>query len=179
MMLNKILTEIPTDKPEFPEGETYLNQRIDRLVSPIKYMATNLYPTILESGLIASLQWLACDFEEKNHIPLQFSSNVSEIRLDPLLTIGLFNIAQEACNNVSKHANASSVEMYLYYGEHKLQLEIIDNGLGMETLQQHSIASRGLRKMNERAISMGGDFTIASAKGKGTLIRICVPLFPD
>ena len=171
-MRNKVLQEISKDKLEFPEGETNLRQLIDRPASPIKYMATNLYPTILESGLIASLEWLVCNFEEKNNIPVQFNSNVNKIHLDPLITIGLFNIAQEACNNVSKHANASGVEIFLYHGENKLQLEIIDNGCGMSTKMQHCATSRGLRKMKERAISMGGDLTIASAIGKGTLLKI-------
>jgi signal transduction histidine kinase len=176
-MLNKISIELPEDKLEFPEDEIYSNQRSDLPGSPVKYIAVDLHPTILEAGLVASLEWLACDFEEKNTIPVQFNSNVSEIHLDASMTIGIFSIAQEACNNISKHANASSVEMYLYNAENKLQLEIVDNGCGMDSLQQRNMASSGLFRMRQRTVSLGGDFMIASKKEHGTIIRICMPVF--
>lgn len=177
MMLNKIFIELPIEKPAYPEDETYPDNRAELPATPVKYIASDLHPTILEAGLVASLEWLACDFEEKNNIPLHFNSNVEEIHLDPSLTLGVFSIAQEACNNISKHAAASSVEMYLHDEVSKLQLEIVDNGCGMDMAQQRSEASSGLVRMYQRAISLGGEFSIASKKEHGTIVRVCLPVF--
>ncbi len=96
----------------------------------------------------------------------------ADIELDPKVATSLFRVAQEACNNIRKHAQATGVEIRVFEDGRDLQMEIIDNGTGMSGDRRDSPASFGLRGMAERMAMLGGDFSIASAPGKGTIVTI-------
>lgn len=102
------------DNLKDPEDETITSKPAVHPVTPISYMAMNHHPDLLAASLIASLEWLACDFQIKNQIPFTFRTDAHDCATESLLTIGVFHIAQEACHNISQHAHASSVAMYLH-----------------------------------------------------------------
>lgn len=96
--------------------------------------------------------------------------------------VTLYRIAQEAVNNVVKHARANHVEIRLSYsksyGEKEsqqcypgVQLEIIDDGRGFDITQAppHRL---GLKIMNERAQAIGAKLTFDSQPGKGTRVHV-------
>jgi signal transduction histidine kinase len=85
--------------------------------------------------------------------------------------IGLYRIAQEALNNIAKHAEAEQVVITFVDQSAGVSLEIRDDGLGFEpgeTTAEHL----GLRIMKERAAAMGADFSIQSRPGQGTAVRV-------
>jgi signal transduction histidine kinase len=84
---------------------------------------------------------------------------------------GLFRIAQEALNNVIKHAAASKTSVRLHM-EKPNWIEIDDNGLGFNPQQVLGGGHVGIAGMHERAEEIGWNLTIQSATGKGTHIRV-------
>ncbi len=87
----------------------------------------------------------------------------------------LFRIAQEAVNNVVKHANAQTLRVKLYADKKACYLNIKDNGAGFspaEPKENHF----GLVIMKERAEALGGSFEISSGKASGTEITVKIPL---
>ncbi len=85
----------------------------------------------------------------------------------------LYRIAQEALNNVARHAQASQVEIRLADDGREVCLEVHDNGVGFDP--QHDYPGHlGLRSMRERAAKLGSMLDIESAPGNGTLIRISI-----
>jgi PAS domain S-box-containing protein len=88
----------------------------------------------------------------------------------------LYRIAQEAIQNIVKHARAGRVTLRLD-GEHgHLRLEIKDDGAGFDT-QGEFPGHLGLRSMRERAMQIGGSLEIESASGAGTRVQARVPAF--
>ncbi len=95
----------------------------------------------------------------------------------------LFRIAQEALNNVVKHAQAQSVTLHLRSDAEKVTLTITDNGIGFALLPREEKTSRvqqarrfGLGIMRERAEVQGGTLRIVSSPGKGTVVEAVLPL---
>ncbi len=80
-----------------------------------------------------------------------------------------YNIALEALNNILKHANASTVTIFLKKRKRSVILEVADNGRGFDT-QNSGNGGMGLRYMHERISKVDGKLVIRSAPGKGTRI---------
>jgi len=90
--------------------------------------------------------------------------------------VALFRIAQEALNNVAKHASAKHVGIALSAAEGQMIVEISDDGAGFDPLAAEARASRwGMTTMRERAEAAGGRLDIASTPGSGTVLRARVP----
>ncbi len=175
MMLEHVWKKVsPT--PYLAERRDYLNPLLDRSIESIHRISADLRPGILDAGLVAALEWLAQEQQDQTGLPYRFSCNRSDIELDPKVATSLFRVAQEACNNIRKHAGASCVELRLHEGSSELMLEVIDNGNGMAGDRRDSPKSFGLRGMAERMAMLGGDFSVASHPGKGTIVTVKLPL---
>jgi signal transduction histidine kinase len=82
-----------------------------------------------------------------------------------------YRVAQEALNNITKHAGASQVSVHLHGGEGQLQLEILDDGRGFNP-QTVSPENLGLGIMRERAESIDAELDVISQPGQGTKINL-------
>ena len=176
MMLAQLKKRLPDDNQDLAQRALYLDSLIDRTIESMHRIACDLRPGILEAGLVPALEWLAQECGIQTGIPFKFCSNMDDIELNSQQSNGLFQIAQEACNNIRKHAQASGVELHLFGSGDELTLEIIDNGCGMDTNKKPHQNSFGLRSMKERSAAMGGLFTVISREGKGTIVTINIPL---
>jgi signal transduction histidine kinase len=97
-------------------------------------------------------------------------------RLSSTVQVELYHIAQEALNNTLKHASARRVRVLLQGQEPSVCLEISDDGAGFLLDDARKCGGFGLHGMAERAQRIGGQLHIDSAPGKGTTVRIEVPL---
>ena len=90
--------------------------------------------------------------------------------------LNLQRAIQEALNNVRRHAAASTVRIELdVVDDHRAVLVIADDGVGLDLNRRHA-AEMGIPGMRERAALLGGDLAIESVPGKGTTVRLTVPL---
>ena len=92
-------------------------------------------------------------------------------QLDPEEEKNLFHIAEEALNNIMKHAHTSEASIRLHLSEPPW-MEIEDHGQGFDLQQAQERAGVGLSSMQERAAEIGWDFQISSSAGTGTCIRV-------
>ena len=111
-----------------------------------------------------------------------FSTNVQDDDLHPMLAVSIYRLVQEALNNIRKHASATavdvSVEQLCENDRNSVNLIVLDNGSGFDVNAVHqSFEHIGLQNMRERTQLFGGSFRIESESGTGTTIRI--RLFPD
>ena len=89
--------------------------------------------------------------------------------------LGLFHIAQEALNNVSKHSQATAVSIKLALASGAVSLEVTDNGNGFDTGGDGGAEKHGLRNIRDRARGMGARLSIGSKPGAGTRIDVTIP----
>ena len=177
MMLSHVWNSLP-ESDALVTPKSYLDKTITRSIRLVQQIATELRPGVLDDGLVAALQWLAAEQENQTGIHYAFRCNAEDIRLDPVVATSLFRIAQTACDNIREYSLASAAEIHVYDGCSELLMEIIDNGKGHPSSEQHNLLSYRLREMEERVALLGGSFNLASRSGKGTLITLRVPL-PD
>ncbi len=88
----------------------------------------------------------------------------------------IFRMVQEALTNISRHASAGRVRVSLRREGGLIRLEVSDDGGGFDPGSAPQRGGMGLVFMRERAEMMGGTFQVDSAEGRGTVIRVEVPL---
>lgn len=150
---------------------------IDTTVKTVRKISSELRPSMLDDlGLVAALEWHSQEFQRKAGIRINFRSDWQDIKLPSKVSNGLFRIYQESLTNIARHAQASEVNVVLRDDRGNLELTISDNGKGFVTANIENKKTLGILGMRERAKMLGGGFEIASTRGKGTSIRIVVPV---
>lgn len=154
----------------------------EQSIASTRRIVLDLRPQALEDlGLAAALQDLASRFAQRTQVACQVDVATHESAgashtLGALGT-GLYRMAQEALNNVGRHAGARSVRIALADAPgHRLRLTVADDGQGMDPQAPRAAESYGLLGMRERVRALGGTLAIDSAPGRGTRIDIEVPL---
>lgn len=156
-----------------------LGELLEQVVGSSKRIARALRPAILDQGLAAALEWQAREFQQRSGIACNFNSNEDNLRLDPGSATGVFRVFQEALTNVSKHADARSVDVQLFSNDSNVTLEVRDDGQGLREQDMTKPESFGLRGMKERIAQLGGWIELNGAPGKGTTIMLSIPRKSD
>ena len=104
--------------------------------------------------------------------------DVEPVTLPPHVEVALYRIAQEALQNVVKHAGASNVTVRLARDADGVRLSVTDDGKGFADLSVEEAAERhsyGLVGIQERAELIGATLTVRSLPEKGTTVEVLVP----
>jgi signal transduction histidine kinase len=152
-----------------------------QLDADVEALTRELRPLLLENfGLVRALSSLVSDWGRHCGIATRFhGSAIDQVPLGPEAEVNLFRIAQEALNNVHKHANASSVDVQLQLRDDAVVLVIEDDGEGFEepaSAAEHRDQGMGHIGMHERATLMHGTLEVESRRGGGTTVIIAVPI---
>jgi signal transduction histidine kinase/ligand-binding sensor domain-containing protein len=153
-----------------PEQWDELRGRVEGLVSSMRGLVADLRPVALDAGVGPALEWLASEFTRHTGIPCKVEADPACRELPPDVAIVVFRIAQEALNNVRRHARAHRAAVTLRPLAGRWQLCISDDGQGFDIAQRRG--GYGLLGMEERAGLIGGALEIASKPGGGTLVRL-------
>ena len=154
-------------------------EMIEQTTACTRDLMSDLRPPVIDDyGLMASIKFYAERFSGRTGI--EFNLHGAEIlpRPSSLTEITVFRIVQEACNNISKHAQAKHVDIIGEANENVLRITIIDDGVGFAAAQVNKDSEEygwGLLIMAERAVSIGGSFAIESKPGQGTKVIVEVP----
>jgi len=144
-----------------------------------RFAIAGLHPPVLDDlGLAASLESLARSFP---HLDIQ--ADVQPCRLPAHVETAVYRIAQEALQNVAKHAEATSAYVRLLPRGDTITLEVEDDGRGFSPA---ALAEQppgqpvgyGLAGMGERAELLGGRLELQSCPGQGTILRLRFPVSP-
>ena len=151
-----------------------------RTVEAVRNICLWLRPTMLDDlGLSPALQWKVEEFMQRTGIECDFQEEVVDDDLPDSVKTCVYRVLQESLHNCEKHANATHVRVSIARSAESLLLEIEDNGGGFVTDSRGMSAKPGhfgILGMRERAITSGGTLEIESAPGKGTRVRLSVPL---
>lgn len=151
----------------------------ERIAEELRRLARGLRPASLEDlGLVAALQRLVRDLDGRG-LEAYLEVAGAARRLDPLVELGLFRIAQEGLRNVERHAQAHCAHVKLNFEPDAVTLTVEDDGIGLPERflyptpeEPHSL---GLVGMHERASLLGGRLQIQSRPGRGTRLQAVIP----
>lgn len=156
---------------------TSLDEMLNDTIKSIRRISAELRPSLLDDlGLIAALEWHLKEVSLKLGIQITFSAKINEPELPESTKTSLFRIVQESLTNVARHAQASHVAVVLTEKENTLLLTITDNGIGMDLQEMKHTKTMGIVGMRERAMMMGGVFSVEGRPDKGTVISVAIPL---
>lgn len=136
----------------------------------IRRLIFDLRPTFLENGVVDAIRLYCERFAQTSGIAVTLEGTWEKPALPRQVEVAIFRICQEALNNVSKHANASSVGVSLIETEATFQLNVTDNGQGFDTTRKVPGQSYGVAGMHERMTLIGGSVTVQSSVGAGTTV---------
>lgn len=142
----------------------------------MRLLIFQLHPPVLETeGLVAALQARLAAVEGRTRLQVEFRIE-GERRLPIAIESELFWIAQEALNNVRKHAAAQHVAVHLHFTTASISLEVVDDGVGFDPGAVPAEMRGGLRTMAERTARVGGKLSYESTRGAGTRVKVEVTL---
>ena len=162
--------------------QTRLNDSADLVQSTtdtIENVMSELRPPMLDDyGLLPALQWYANQFSNRTGIHVEVHGNERMERLTPMAEIALFRVAQEALNNVLKHARAKCVDIRIERTGSLCVMSVADDGTGFDAASLSASRRRpgfGMVTMRERMQALGGAFEVEGAPGLGTRVELRVP----
>jgi PAS domain S-box-containing protein len=153
-----------------------LGTTAQQALKEMRLLVYELRPPALEhDGLVKALQQRLEAVEGRAGVKTQLLAD-RMLELPGPVEEALYHIAQEALNNALKHAAATSVTVRLNREDHRLELEVADNGSGFDPQAVNGQGGLGLVSIRERVEKLGGVLTILSAPGAGTKVQVRVEL---
>lgn len=166
-------------EPEVRQRVGAALETVNSAIDASQRIMHNLRPAILEQGLVAALQWMTARFERRTGIEAGLRIGEERLELPPGVPLVAYRTAQEALTNVSKHAQATRVDIELSLDSGVLTLEIRDDGRGIAPGDLAKERSFGIRGLHERAATVGGWVDLSASPGGGTSLILTVPLAQD
>jgi signal transduction histidine kinase len=144
-------------------------------------LTQDLHPPVLESfGLGSALQNAAVELGRATGLDVRVRADREPSPETPETRDYLFRAAKELMTNAAKHARARRLTIDLASKGDNLVLQVSDDGKGIDTREALDARGEnegiGLFSIQERIASFGGSFEIESAPGRGTSVRLRVPL---
>ena len=155
-----------------------MSRQIESAVVNVGRIITDLRPSILDhQGLWGALEWQAQEFVQSAEQELKWCMEVDEQRVLPEpMAMAVFRIFQEMLSNVGRHAQARTVDVDIVERAGWLHLSVEDDGRGALAQAFESPQAYGIMGMRERARHFGGVIDIDSQPGRGTRMRLSMPL---
>jgi PAS domain S-box-containing protein len=171
-------------KARYSAGDREIVTRLDDSIALVTATAdatvnllTELRPPMLDDlGLLAALEWCAKGFSDRTGIDVAVTAEEGLPRLAPRSEIALFRIAQEALNNVAKHADARRVDIEVTREGSAWVMSVSDDGRGIPGRDvRQTTAGFGMATMRERALAAGGRFEVLPRPSGGTSVVVRMP----
>lgn len=157
-----------------------IEDALSDILRQMKTVSRQMRPDMLETlGLVPALSALIEAFEQWVPFKIHFHRGTFMGEIDPKASLALYRITQEALTNVAKHAGATEAFVNLIQKENVILLTLEDNGNGFDAeaidIRTRGHGPLGLLIIRERAELAGGQLSIDSKIGKGTLLAVEIP----
>ena len=168
------------DDDQLQSAISSIQQSAVALSESIRLVTHDLHPDVLRhGGLKAALGSHCAGISEAHPIVIAFTAEGEVDTLDSKTGLSLYRIAQEALHNVVKHARASRAEVHLLRNGDSVELTIVDDGQGFDADRpRRESRGLGLMSMSERVRLAKGTLSVVTEPGKGTQVRVRVPIAP-
>lgn len=154
----------------------HLGETINSGIAFSRRVVEGLHPSSLKNlGLRASLEILAREFGLRTGIAM--TTVFEDAELDDAAELAVYRVAQESLNNTSKYAQATEACIVMLDCGGDVMVTVRDNGAGFEPAAVGT-SSHGLAGMQHRVGACGGQLTVSSATGQGTLLVAVLPKRP-
>jgi signal transduction histidine kinase len=148
---------------------------LEAQITELSRLIDDLRPAPLERlGLAGAIESLAAEYGNRAGFEVEADVELAEDAIGGDRERAVYRLAQEALNNVVKHAEAKRVSVWARSLDGFVRLRIEDDGNGFQA--DHGDSGRGLAGMRERAEMLGGELAVSSKPGEGTRLEASVPV---
>jgi signal transduction histidine kinase len=163
-------TWLPADAP--PQCVAALanaGRSLDAACNASRQAVAELHAPSLEAGIVSALAHWTDDFAVRTHLRTSFvcAADVRLTRLPAHAALAVFRVAQEALNNIAKHARADSADMRIETSRQHLTLLISDNGIGLPREASKRRGHFGLSGMQARCTAFDGTLRVSAKRAAG------------
>jgi signal transduction histidine kinase len=155
-----------------------LRAMVDEVEHQLRRISHEMRPPILDDlGLGPALEFLGQGLAQRSGLRVQVKANRRRLPAD--VETNLYRMAQEALSNVARHAQARNVRVLLAARPREVTLEVHDDGRGFavdEVMGRKGDRGIGFLGLQERAEALSGRVDVESTPGRGTRVRVRVPL---
>jgi two-component system, NarL family, sensor kinase len=173
----------PIDKDhEAFEGVQNSKEMLHKVIRDMADLTKSLHTDrISDIGLAEAVNFDLASIRRTGILKIRYNTEGEEFHFPDQKAIFIFRMYQEMMNNIIKHAQATHVFVSIVYtGNDTFVLQIQDDGVGFDVLQKkesgNGSSGLGLKSMRNRAKLIGADLSIESEPGKGTIVKVMVPL---
>jgi len=143
------------------------SEELSQALRELRELAAGLHPAILtEEGLEAALESLA----ERSLVPVELTL-AAQGRLAAPIEVAAYYVVSEALTNAAKHSQASHAAVRTGRVDHRLDIEVVDDGVGGAATRPGS----GLEGLIDRVEALGGELVVESRPGEGTRLVAHIP----
>jgi PAS domain S-box-containing protein len=186
-MLISLKMDLELARGEFGRPDGPSNEMLERaeakaleVMRKVRDVSRDLMPDVLDTlGLDRALRSLIENFGHDSGLKVHFHCKDTFKDIDPDKTLALYRITQEALANMAKYARATEVFVSLIMKDDSLRLSVEDDGIGFNVDEimraETDQGALGIRLMQERAVLAGGDLTVESRVGEGTIVSAEIP----
>ena len=183
--LTMIMMDLAQTRDLLPNESTEARKRVshsrsvaEQTLTDLRKLIYELRPEVLDQlGLVAALRSYIKSRLQTEDIEVHLDLNEMQGKLTPEIEIVLFRVVQEAINNIIRHSRATAVEIKIVVEDSMIIATVKDNGIGFNVeAKLANIESFGLLGIRERVVFVGGGLSIESEVGRGTCIRVRIPL---
>lgn len=177
--LSWLENSLPATNRTVPERLAEMQGLLDNVITLTKSMASTLRPPVLDDfGLLPAVEWMTESFRKRTGMRCELASDGLDDKLDDAVESAVFRIIQEGLSNIERHSHAGWAWVRLQRGRAMLEVEIRDDGVGLENGDQGKPGCYGLIAMQERVFVLGGTIRIENVRPRGMRIIVCIPLEP-
>jgi signal transduction histidine kinase len=156
-------TWLPADAPpQCAAALAMANHSLDAVCAASRQAVAELHAPSLEAGIVRTLAQWTRDFAARTNLRTSFvcAADVRLTRLPTDAALAVFRVAQEALNNIAKHARADSADVRIEAGRRHLTLIVSDDGIGMTRNARSRRGHFGLSGMQARCAAFDGTLRI-------------------
>jgi PAS domain S-box-containing protein len=176
---SKLMLDVVADSQQTNmEFVSRSNEYLSEAIKELRRISHNLSPGILKDiSLEAAIQDVVDQINNSGKLYISFRKRnylKNNNKIDEGIRLAVLRIAQEQVNNIIKHAEASQVTIQLFITKSKIALSIKDDGKGFD--EENTKKGLGLHNIFNRTEYYQGQVHLKSTPGKGTLLKIEIPL---
>ncbi|TZF86132.1 tetratricopeptide repeat protein (plasmid) [Pedobacter sp. BS3] len=150
---------------------------LDKTITEVRHISHNLIPEALNFGLINAIEDLAGKINAtgKTRVEVAISDEVRNYTFTEQNALSVYRIVQEVLGNISKHADATEIDLDITKAHDTFTITIKDNGKGFDTSKIKESKGLGWKNISARVHLLNGSMQVTSEKLTGTQIKITIP----
>lgn len=168
------------DSNEVRTRLSQIQRKVVEISTTIHRMSYELHPSKLDHlGLAAAINSFCSELAQSRGITIHFEPETVPrvISRDAMLCV--FRVVQEALQNAAKYSGADEIHVTLTGSDSLVECCVNDDGEGFVTTSDKMTKGLGITSMQERVRLVRGEFSITSAPGRGTRVKVTVPTRPN